>query len=166
MKGRAWVVGQNVDTDQIYPGKYLSLTDPEEMAKHALSGVEGMEDFSSKVRSGDILIAGKNFGCGSSREHAPIALKYAGIAVVVAESFARIYYRNSINIGYPVLECGGLTEKIHSGDLLDVDLSSGEIRNERTGELYFAQPLSGLEKEITNAGGLIPYLKSSQIRNI
>lgn len=159
MRGKAWVLGDNIDTDQIYPGKYLPLTDPKEMARHALEGMDGFENFSERVRKGDFLVAGKNFGCGSSREHAAVSLKEAGVTLVVAESFARIYYRNSINIGYPVLECEGITKRVLQGDTLDIEPSSGTIKNERTGERIQATPLSGLEKEISDAGGLLEYIK-------
>lgn len=161
MKGRAWVIGDNIDTDQIYPGKYLPLTDVKEMAKHALEGIDGLEDFSQSVQEGDFVVAGVNFGCGSSREHAPVSLKEAGVALVIAESFARIYYRNTINIGYPVLECEGITKKVQSGDMLDVDVDAGIIKNERTGEMIRAIPMSGLEKEISDSGGLLEYIKRS-----
>ncbi len=159
MRGKAWVIGNNIDTDQIYPGQYLPLTDVREMAKHALEGIEDLEDFSQRVEKGDFVVAGKNFGCGSSREHAPVCLKEAGVAIVIAESFARIYYRNTINIGYPVLECEGITEKVQDGDILDIDTSSGAIKNERTGDMIQAIPMSGLEKEISDAGGLLEYIK-------
>ena len=159
MKGKAWVIADNIDTDQIYPGKYLPLTDIKEMAEHALEGIDGLEDFSHRVEKGDFVVAGVNFGCGSSREHAPVCLKEAGVALVIAESFARIYYRNTVNIGYPVLECEGITGKVENGDTLDVDVDAGTIRNERTGETIQAIPMSGLEKEISDSGGLLEYIK-------
>jgi len=159
MKGKAWVVGDNIDTDQIYPGQYLPLTDIREMAKHALEGIEGLEDFSTRVEKGDFVVAGKNFGCGSSREHAPVCLREVGVAIVIAVSFARIYYRNTINIGYPVLECEGITGEVRDGDLLDIDPATGIIKNERTGASIQAIPMSGLEKEISDAGGLLEYIK-------
>ncbi|MFQ5884320.1 MAG: 3-isopropylmalate dehydratase small subunit [Thermoplasmata archaeon] len=161
MKGKAWVIGDNIDTDQIYPGKYLPLTDIKEMAKHALEGIEGLEDFSQRVEKGDFVVAGKNFGCGSSREHAAVCLKEAGVAMVIATSFARIYYRNTVNIGYPVLECEEITKKVNDGDILEVDPESGIIKNERTGETIQASPLSGLEREISDAGGLLQYIKKT-----
>lgn len=162
MKGKAWVIGDNIDTDQIYPGKYLPLTDPKEMAEHALEGIEGLEDFSQQVEKGDFVVAGKNFGCGSSREHAAVCLKEAGVAMVVAESFARIYYRNTVNIGYPVLESEGIISKVNQGDVLDIDSGGGTIKNERTGETIQAIPLSGLEREISDAGGLLEYIKRTR----
>jgi 3-isopropylmalate/(R)-2-methylmalate dehydratase small subunit len=161
MKGKAWVIGDNIDTDQIYPGKYLPLTDIKEMAEHALEGIDGLEDFSQRVEEGDFVVAGVNFGCGSSREHAAVSLKEAGVSMVIAESFARIYYRNTVNIGYPVLECEGITDKVRDGDILDIDPGAGIIKNERTGEALQAIPLSGLEKEISDSGGLLAYLKRS-----
>lgn len=161
MKGKAWVIGDNIDTDQIYPGKYLPLTDVKEMAKHALEGIDGLEDFSQRVEQGDFVVAGVNFGCGSSREHAAVSLKVAGVAMVIAESFARIYYRNTVNIGYPVLECKDITQMVQDGDTLEVDSSNGIIKNERTGETIQALPLSGLEREISDAGGLLQYIKKT-----
>jgi 3-isopropylmalate/(R)-2-methylmalate dehydratase small subunit len=161
MKGKAWVIGDNIDTDQIYPGKYLPLTDIKEMAEHALEGIDGLEDFSQRVEEGDFVVAGANFGCGSSREHAAVSLKEAGVSMVIAESFARIYYRNTVNIGYPVLECEGITAKVQDGDILDIDPGAGIIKNEITGETIQAIPLSGLEKEISDSGGLLAYLKRS-----
>ena len=158
MKGRAWILGDNIDTDQIYPGKYLPITDVEEMAEHALEGVDGFEDFNKKVKKGDVIVAGKNFGCGSSREHAPISLKYSSVGVVIAESFARIFYRNSINIGFPILECDKINEKVSDGDELKISLDTGKIENLTTGEIYEGKPLSGLELEIAEAGGLLEYL--------
>jgi 3-isopropylmalate/(R)-2-methylmalate dehydratase small subunit len=156
-KGRAWLFGDDIDTDQIYPGKYLPLTDKEEMGKVAMSGVEGFEDFSKRVSRGDILLAGENFGCGSSREHAVVALRYAGVSVVVAKSFARIFYRNAVNLGYPILESRELG-RISQGDELEVDADAGVIRDLTTGEEVPCTTLSGLELEISAAGGLIPYL--------
>ncbi len=156
-KGRAWRFGDDIDTDQIYPGKYLPLTDKVEMGKVAMSGVEGFEDFSERVARGDILLAGENFGCGSSREHAVVTLEYAGVSVVVAKSFARIFYRNAVNLGYPILESDAV-DRADQGDELEVDADAGVIRNLTKGEEYRCTTLSGLEKEISAAGGLIPYL--------
>ena len=156
-KGRAWKFGDDIDTDQIYPGKYLPLTDKVEMGKVAMSGVDDFEDFSQQISKGDILLAGENFGCGSSREHAVVTLEYAGIAVVVAKSFARIFYRNAVNLGYPILE-SDVVDRVGQNDELEVDADSGVIRNLTSGEEYKCTTLSGLEKEISAAGGLIPYL--------
>jgi 3-isopropylmalate/(R)-2-methylmalate dehydratase small subunit len=156
-KGRAWKFGDDIDTDQIYPGKYLPLTDKEEMGKVAMSGVDDFEDFSQRISKGDILLAGKNFGCGSSREHAVVTLEYAGISVVVAKSYARIFYRNAVNLGYPILESDAV-DRVGQNDELEVDAATGVIRNLTTGEEFTCTTLSGLEKEISAAGGLIPYL--------
>jgi 3-isopropylmalate/(R)-2-methylmalate dehydratase small subunit len=156
-KGKAWKFDDDIDTDQIYPGKYLPLTDKVEMGKVAMSGVEGFEDFSEQISKGDILLAGENFGCGSSREHAVVTLEYAGISVVVAKSFARIFYRNAVNLGYPILESDAV-DRAGQNDELEVDADAGIIRNLTTGEDYPCTTLSGLEKEISAAGGLIPYL--------
>ena len=161
-KGKAWVFGDNVDTDQIYPGAYLPLTDPKEMAQHAMEGIEGREDFAQRVSPGDFVVAGVNFGCGSSREHAPVSLREAGVVAVIAKSFARIYYRNSVNIGMPILECPDV-EKIPDGAGVEVDLSSGEIRLE-DGTCLKASPVTGLEFDIMKAGGLIPYLKENFLK--
>ncbi len=158
-KGRAWVVGDDIDTDMIYHGSYLPLTDPKEMAKHALEYVPGMEDFTTKVQPGDILVAGRNFGCGSSREHAVITLQYNDVAAIVAESFSRIFYRNAVNLGFPILEVPGMTKEVRTGDELEVDANTGRIRNLTKGTEVQGAPLSGLEKEIMNAGGLFGFLK-------
>jgi 3-isopropylmalate/(R)-2-methylmalate dehydratase small subunit len=158
-KGRAWVVGDDIDTDMIYHGSYLPLTDPKEMAKHALEYTPGMEDFTSKVQPGDILVAGRNFGCGSSREHAVITLQYNDVAAIVAESFSRIFYRNAVNLGFPILEASGITKQVETGDELQVDANTGRIRNLTTGKETQGVPLSGLEKEIMTAGGLFDFRK-------
>lgn len=158
-RGKAWVVGDGIDTDMIYHGSYLPLTDPKEMAKHALEYVPGMEDFTRKVRAGDILVAGKNFGCGSSREHAVITLQYNDVAAIVAESFSRIFYRNAVNLGFPILEVTGITREVETGDDLEVDANTGRICNLTKGTEAQGTPLSGLEKEIMTAGGLFDYLK-------
>jgi 3-isopropylmalate/(R)-2-methylmalate dehydratase small subunit len=157
-KGRAWLFGDNIDTDQIYPGKYLPLTDKKEMGKVAMSGIEGSEDFAKRVKPGDIILAGGNFGCGSSREHAVVALREAGVAVVIAPSFARIFYRNAVNLGYPILESDAV-RRVKEGDALEVDADNGVIKDVTTGETIRCTTLTGLEKEISAAGGLIPYLK-------
>jgi 3-isopropylmalate/(R)-2-methylmalate dehydratase small subunit len=158
-KGRAWVVGDDIDTDMIYHGSYLPLTDPQEMAKHALEYVPGMEDFTQKVEPGDILVAGKNFGCGSSREHAVITLQYNDVAAVLAESFSRIFYRNAVNLGFPILEVPGIAQQVEAGDELEVDANTGSVHNLTKGVELQGKPLSGLEKEIMTAGGLFEYLK-------
>jgi len=161
ISGRAWVFGDDIDTDQIFPGAYLTLTDVEEMGKHAMEGVPGREDFAKKVAKGDIIVAGKNFGCGSSREQAPIAIKGSGVSVVVAKSFARIFYRNAVNIGLPIIECKDI-DKINEGDLLEIDLSTGNIENKTKGISLSGTPVTSLEFEIMSAGGLISYLKQKE----
>jgi 3-isopropylmalate/(R)-2-methylmalate dehydratase small subunit len=164
-KGRAWVVGDDVDTDMIYHGSYLPLTDPEEMAKHALEYVPGMEDFTERVQPGDILVAGRNFGCGSSREHAVITLQYNDVSAILAESFSRIFYRNAVNLGFPILEVPGISTEVDTGDELEVDANTGRIRNLSKGTEIQGAPLSGLEKEIMTTGGLFNFLKTdSQTR--
>ncbi|MEO0138040.1 MAG: 3-isopropylmalate dehydratase small subunit [candidate division WOR-3 bacterium] len=159
-RGRAWCFGDDIDTDQIYPGKYLPLTDKVEMAKHAMEGTDRGEEFLKHVQPGDIIVAGKNFGCGSSREHAAIAIKGAGINLVIAESFARIFHRNCVNTALITLELKEAKE-INDGDILEVNVDTGEVNNLTQGKRYKAAPLSELEKEIINAGGLLKYLKSA-----
>ncbi|WP_148135607.1 3-isopropylmalate dehydratase small subunit [Candidatus Formimonas warabiya] len=157
IEGKVWKLGDSIDTDVILPGAYLSLTKPEELAVHALEGLE--EGFAQRFGAGDILVGGRNFGCGSSREQAPVALKYAGISVVVAESFARIFYRNALNIGLPLLECQGIAGFAQEGDTLAVDIAQGEIRNEAKGILLIAKPIPEFLMEIIKDGGLVSNLK-------
>ena len=161
-KGKAWVVGDDIDTDQIYHGQYLPLTDPKEMAKHAMEFVPGLEDFAKKVKPGDIVIAGKNFGCGSSREHAVVCLKENGVSCVVAESFARIFYRNAVNLGFPLMECRGVSKLVKTGNKVEVDLETGKVANLSTRKKLKGHPPSGLEMEIAEKGGLLNYLKHSR----
>ena len=149
--------GNNVDTDVILPGKYLVLMDPKELAKHALEGLDPA--FPEKARKGVVVVGGKNFGCGSSREQAPLALKYAGAHCVVAESFARIFFRNAINIGLPVIECKGISAAVENGDDLTVDLTSGEIRNKSKGQTLHGDKLPSFILEILSDGGLIENLQ-------
>ncbi len=158
-KGKVWMFGDDVNTDLIIPGKYLELVDPEEMAEHAMEGID--PDFPKKIQEGDFVVGGTNFGCGSSREHAPLALKYAGISAVIAESFARIYYRNSINIGLPALECPGITQAVEEGDVVEVDVAGGTIKITRTGAELSFTPLPDFMLEVLNDGGLVPYLKKN-----
>ncbi len=154
---RAWVFGGDVSTDLIIPGRYLVNRDPAELAEHAMEGAD--PNFAVKVRKGDVIIAGENFGCGSSREQAPVALKGAGISAIVAESYARIFYRNAINQGIPALICHGVHKGFKSGDNVEVNLKVGTVRNLRTNKTFKTEPLPPLMLEITNSGGLIPYLK-------
>lgn len=154
---RAWVFGNDISTDLIIPGRYLVDHEPGKLAKYAMEGAD--PKFAEKVRRGDVIIAGKNFGCGSSREQAPVALKGAGISVIIAESFARIFYRNSINQGLLPLTCRGVRKGFKSGDKIKFDLKKGTVRNLRTNRTFKAEPLPPLMLEIINAGGLLPYLK-------
>ncbi len=156
--GKVWRYGDNIDTDVIIPARYLNTFDPKELAKHCMVDID--ETFAQNVKDGDIMVGGKNFGCGSSREHAPVAIKASGIPVVIAASFARIFYRNGINIGLPLLEIGDDVEKIKAGDKLSVDTATGEIKNETSGEVYHAHPLPGFVQDIADAGGLINYIKN------
>jgi 3-isopropylmalate/(R)-2-methylmalate dehydratase small subunit len=160
-KGRAWRFGDDIDTDQIYPGKYLPLTDKAAMASHAMEGTDRGEEFISKVSAGDVIVAGKNFGCGSSREHAPVAIKGSGVSVVIAESFARIFHRNCVNTGLPILILAN-AEELHDEDRLEVDISTGSIKNETRGIELKARTLSPLELDIMESGGLLEYLKRAE----
>ena len=157
LEGKVWRYGDNIDTDVIIPARYLNTFDPKELAKHCMVDID--KDFAQKVRPGDIMVGGKNFGCGSSREHAPVAIKACGVPVIIAASFARIFYRNGINVGLPLMEIGDTVERIHAGDKLSVDLSSGKIRDITTGETFQAPPLPGFIQDIAKAGGLIQYVK-------
>jgi 3-isopropylmalate/(R)-2-methylmalate dehydratase small subunit len=153
---RAWVFGDDVDTDQIIAGRYLVKLDPRELAKHAMEAAD--PEFASKVRKGDVIIAGRNFGCGSSRERAPLALKAAGISAVVAESFARIYYRNAINLALPALISPGIQKGFRTGDDVRVDIHAGEIHNLSSGKTFKFEPLPEFLAKIVNAGGLLKYM--------
>jgi 3-isopropylmalate/(R)-2-methylmalate dehydratase small subunit len=157
IEGRVWKFGDDIDTDIIIPGRYLVLTDENELAKHAMEGLD--PEFYNKTKDGDIILAGKNFGCGSSREHAPIALKAAGISAVVAESFARIFYRNAINVGLPLLESEKISSSFDEGEEIELDMDKGVLKNERTGKEYEVKKLPEFMLEILNNGGLIPYLR-------
>jgi len=155
IRGRAWVVGDHVDTDVIIPARYLTTSDPVELARHVLEDLD--PTLKSRIQPGDILVAGENFGCGSSREHAPIALKAAGIACVVARSFARIFYRNAVNVGLPVVQCKQGVP-VASEQVIVVDFEAGTITDEATGAVYPAEPLPAVMREILEAGGLVPYV--------
>jgi len=157
IKGPAIKFGNNIDTDVILPGKYLILVDPHELAKHALESLDPA--FPEKAKDGIILVGGKNFGCGSSREQAPLALKYAGVKCVLAESFARIFFRNAINIGLPVIECKGISTAVETGDLLAVDFESGKVENVSNGKKFQVEKLPPFILEILTDGGLIENLK-------
>jgi len=155
--GKAIKFGDNVDTDVILPGQYLVLTDPMELAKHAMEGLD--PTFTRKIHDGAIIVAGKNFGCGSSREQAPLALKHAGVECMLAESFARIFYRNAITIGLPVLECPGISSKVEEGDELVVDLRAGKVENTSKKLSLQATQLPEFIMEILDDGGLIEHLR-------
>lgn len=152
-EGRAFRYGRDVDTDVIIPARYLNTSDPAELAKHAMEDID--ETFAARVQPGDIIVAEENFGCGSSREHAPVALKAAGVSCVVAKSFARIFYRNAINMGLPILECPAAVDGIEGGDPVTIDTDTGVITNERTGESWTAEPFPPFLVEIIEAGGLV-----------
>ena len=159
---RAHVIkyGDHVDTDVIIPARYLNTSDPKELAKHCMEDID--KDFAEKNKDGCIIVAGKNFGCGSSREHAPIALKASGVPLVIADSFARIFYRNALNIGLPIIECPEAAAEIQQGDELEVDLSSGVIEDLTTSKRYQAMPIPPFMQQLIQAGGLMAYLKSQQ----
>ncbi|HTX61671.1 MAG TPA: 3-isopropylmalate dehydratase small subunit [Methanobacterium sp.] len=159
VKGRVWIFGDDIDTDIIIPGRYLVITDEKELAKHAMEGLD--REFYSKVQEGDIILAGKNFGCGSSREHAPIALKAAGISAVVAESFARIFYRNAINVGLPLLESERISADFQEKDQIELNMDKGILKDETTGKQYEVKKLPEFMLKILNNGGLIPYLRET-----
>lgn len=155
LNGKSWKFGSNVDTDLIIPARYLNTSDPAELAKHVMEDAD--PTFSNNVSAGDIIVAGDNFGCGSSREHAPIAIKAAGVTCVIAPYFARIFYRNSFNMGLPILECAEAAEDIDTGDELSVDITSGVIENKTKGKTYQAAPIPPFMRELIEAGGLMAY---------
>lgn len=157
IRGRAWTFGRDVDTDLIIAARYLNMKTAQELAQHLMEDAD--PDFPQKVKPGDIIVAGENFGCGSSREHAPIAIKGAGVPVVIAKSFARIFYRNAFNTGLPILVAPEAVDGVSQGDQLEVDLEAGSIRNLNTGKEYRAESLPPFMQELVAAGGLLPYLK-------
>ena len=157
LKGKVHKYGANVDTDAIIPAHYLNLSDPAELAKHCMEDID--QDFVKRVKPGDIMMATTNFGCGSSREHAPLAIKASGISCIIAKSYARIFFRNAINIGLPLLECDQAVDETEAGDTLEVDLSNGRIKN-LTKKLEFeAKPYPDFMAELIAAGGLVEYTK-------
>lgn len=160
VKGIVFRYGDNVDTDVIIPARHLSTSDPKELAAHCMEDID--RDFVEKVKPGDIIVADKNFGCGSSREHAPIAIKAAGVSCVIARTFARIFYRNSINIGLPILECEEAADGIRAGDQVEVDFSKGQIKNLTKGETYQAQPFPEFMQKIIGADGLVNHIIQNQ----
>jgi 3-isopropylmalate/(R)-2-methylmalate dehydratase small subunit len=157
LKGTVHKYGANVDTDAIIPARYLNLSEPADLAKHCMEDID--LDFVKRVKPGDIMVATTNFGCGSSREHAPLALKGSGISCVIAKSFARIYFRNSIDIGLPLLECEEAPDNIESGDVVEVDLASGRIKNLSNGKTFTAKPYPDFMAGLIAAGGLIAYTR-------
>lgn len=156
-QGKVFKYGDNVDTDVIIPARYLNTPDAQELAAHCMEDIDA--SFAASVRPGDILVAGRNFGCGSSREHAPIAIKACGVSCVVAASFARIFYRNALNIGLPIMECPEAAAAIRAGDVASVDFAAGTIADETTGASFAAEPFPPFMQELIAAGGLAAYLK-------
>ncbi len=157
VKGTVHKFGSDVDTDVIIPARYLNTTSAEELAAHCMEDID--PDFTKKVQTGDVIVAEDNFGCGSSREHAPIAIKASGVSLVIANTFARIFYRNAINIGLPILECPAAVKRIKAGDVVRCDLAKGVITDETTGEQFTAQPFPEFIQKIVDAGGLLKSLK-------
>jgi len=158
LKGKVHKYGANVDTDAIISARYLSLSEASELAKHCMEDIDS--EFMTRVTPGDIIVADTNFGCGSSREHAPVAIKAAGISCVIAKSFARIFFRNAINIGLPLLECVEAVDGTEAGDVLEVDLATGEIRNITRSKTFVAEPYPDFMMGIINAGGLVEYTRN------
>jgi len=156
LRGKAWKYGDDVDTDVIIPARYLNTSDPAELARHCMEDIDG--SFAAKVSPGDFLVAGKNFGCGSSREHAPIAIKASGASAVIARSFARIFYRNAFNMGLPIFEAPDAVDGIDAGDRLSVDMETGVLRNETKGREYRFAPIPPFMQELVASGGLLNYI--------
>ena len=161
--GHVFKYGDNIDTDVIIPARYLNATKGEELALHCMEDID--KEFVKKVQKGDIMVANKNFGCGSSREHAPLALKCAGISCVVAETFARIFFRKAINIGLPILECPEAAKAIQAGDEVEVDFDTGVITDKTTGESFTSQPFPEFMQKIITAGGLLNYITKTAAKN-
>ncbi len=159
-KGHVFKYPDNVDTDVIIPARYLNTQDPKELASHCMEDID--KSFVARVQPGDVMVGGWNFGCGSSREHAPLCIKTSGISVVIAKSFARIFYRNSINIGLPILECPAAADAIAAGDLVSVDFDTGVITDETTGVTFQAEPFPPFIQEIIAAGGLMNSIRARQ----
>ena len=161
--GKIIVVGDNIDTDQIYPGRFLAITDPKEIGSHCLCGVD--EGIAASFPQGGIVVAGRNFGCGSSREHAPIALLNMGAAAVIADSFARIFFRNAINLGLPTIVCPGIAKHVENGQTLTISLADGTVKVEETGEILQSQPLGEQAVKILEAGGIKPMMRARMEQN-
>jgi len=157
LKGNAWIFGEDINTDLIIPARYLNTRDPQELARHCMEDAD--PNFVEKLQPGDFIVAGKNFGCGSSREHAPISLKAAGISGIIAVSFARIFFRNAMNLGLPIWECPEAAEAIQNGDWLIVDANKGSIELPDKGEVYQAAPLPDFIQELISHGGLVNYVR-------
>ncbi|MBO4636200.1 MAG: 3-isopropylmalate dehydratase small subunit [Clostridiales bacterium] len=160
VSGKAFKYNDNVDTDVIIPARYLTSADPEILKEHCMEDID--PDFAGKVRPGDIMVAGKNFGCGSSREHAPVAIKASGISLVIASDFARIFYRNAINVGLPIMECPKASDSIEAGDIIEADFDTGMIYNRTKNEEYKAAPFPDFIKNIIDMGGLVAYTGRSK----
>ena len=158
MRGKVWKYGDHIDTDVIIPARYLNDPDPAALASHCMVDID--ESFAGSVQAGDIMVGGWNFGCGSSREHAPVAIQASGVSCVIAASFARIFYRNSINIGFPILECPEASAAINAGDIVSVDTKTGVITDETPGEKFQAKPFPPFIEQIIENGGLLAYLKN------
>lgn len=158
VSGKAFKYGDNIDTDVIIPARYLTSADPDHLKEHCMEDID--KAFKDRVRAGDIMVAGKNFGCGSSREHAPVAIKASGISLVIANDFARIFYRNSINVGLPILECPEAAAKISEGDEIEADFDTGVITDKTTGECFQANAFPEFIKNIMASGGLVGYTES------
>ena len=156
--GKVFKYGDNVDTDVIIPARYLNSSDPAELAAHCMEDID--RDFVNRVKKGDIIVAEKNFGCGSSREHAPISIKAAGVSCVIAETFARIFYRNAINIGLPIIECREASQNIEAGDEVEIDFDSGVITDKTTGQSFQGQPFPEFMQKIIQAEGLVNYINA------
>jgi 3-isopropylmalate/(R)-2-methylmalate dehydratase small subunit len=157
IRGRIWRFGDDINTDLIIPARYLNTSDPSELARHVMEDAD--REFPNKVKAGDIIVAGKNFGCGSSREHAPIAIKASGIQAVIAKSFARIFYRNAFNIGLPIFESAEASDKINEGEEIEIDADNGIIKNLTRDEEYKANPIPPFMQELITVGGLIEWTK-------
>jgi 3-isopropylmalate/(R)-2-methylmalate dehydratase small subunit len=164
VRGRAWKFGNDIDTDAIIPARYLNTSDPRDLAAHCMEDAD--PEFTKKVQEGDVIVAGKNFGCGSSREHAPISIKASGVGCVIAESFARIFYRNAFNMGLPILECQEAVASIQDGDVVEVDLGEGLIVNHTRNESYRSQPVPPFMRKLLEAGGLMPYVREQMAQNL
>ena len=159
LKGKVHKYGDNVDTDVIIPARYLNTSEAKELAAHCMEDIDAA--FAGRVKAGDIIVAGRNFGCGSSREHAPLAIKASGVACVIATTFARIFYRNALNIGLPILECPEAAEAIAAGDEVGIDLASGTVTDETTGRTFKAEPFPPFMRELIAAGGLAAYMRNA-----